>query len=187
MWLEWWPVMVCSLFSVVWRVGWSDACHQHSYNINYINNWRGSSHWIDNTYLVMGLLMTGNLLGTLFAHVGGVDAPVPHLGGRWQLQWPFEGNICRSVDHSSHRDEGWEVWMRLSSCDLEKDLRGASLLFSGTQWAGRVDKLGCDWARNLWRWAGAELRRSSGVYQRRTQTRSFCRSRGNLADQKCRL
>ena len=72
--------------------------------------------------------------------------------------------------------------MWVSSAAREKDLRGASE--RETQWDGGF---GRGWERNLWRCTGVELRRSSGVYQRFTQTRSLCLSRGTLADQKCLL
>ncbi len=137
------------------------------------------------TYSVMGLLMCGDRFGFLPEQEGGVERPVPHLGGWCLMQWPLEGSICLSVDHCSEREEGADVWMRFSSEALEKAFRGASE--SGTQWEGRVERSGRAGERNLCLWTGVELRRSSGVYHLFAQTSSVCLLRGTLADQKCLL
>ena len=145
--------------------------------------------------------MCGKRFGRLADCGGGCERSVPHFGGRWCSQWPFDGNICLRVDHCSQRVEGAHTCMLFSSLARESNLIGGS--DSGTQWLGNLWREGTGCSKNLCRCTGAILRLSSGLYHLYygesivqfctyltylfTQTNSFQRSFWTLQDQKWRL
>ena len=53
--------------------------------------------------------MMGNRFGDLSSISGGSEKLVPQLGGLIFPTLPSEGNICLSVEYSSHLFAGWEL------------------------------------------------------------------------------
>ena len=109
-------------------------------------------------YLVIGLLMCGNLVCRVPIMGGAYECPVPQFGGLNLWARPVEGSICLRVDQSSDRVLGWETYSCFSSA--ARDICRSEASPRGTQVHSALGRR--RGASNLWRGTGAVLREIGG-------------------------